>query len=61
MLQTPFLKLSLVGTYATCEYVKSGIEPNPTFRFLTQAAMGVAPWWFGLGPQLGEPHIWGST
>jgi hypothetical protein len=57
MLRTPFLKLSLVGTYATCEYVKSGVEPNPTFRFVTQAAMGVAPWWFELGPQLGEPHI----
>jgi hypothetical protein len=36
------------------EFVKPVIEPNPTFRLITQATMGATPWWFGLGLQLNE-------
>jgi hypothetical protein len=33
---------------------RPGIKPSPTLRFATQAAMGVAPQWSKLGPQLGK-------
>jgi hypothetical protein len=53
MFQAPFLKPSLASTH--CEYAKLGIEPNPTLKFDTQATMGAAPWWSGLGPWLSKP------
>jgi hypothetical protein len=34
--------------------VKLRIKLNPTLRFAIQAAMGAAPQWVGLGPQLAE-------
>jgi hypothetical protein len=35
--------------------VKPKVEPGLTLRLVTQAAMGVAPWWSRLGPRLAEP------
>jgi hypothetical protein len=37
MPQAPFLEPSLTNTYVTHEYVKPGVEPNPTLRLATQA------------------------
>ncbi len=34
--------------------VKPRVEPSPTFRLKTQVVMKAIPWWFELGPQLGE-------
>jgi hypothetical protein len=45
-----FLKPSFIGTYATREYVKSGVKPRPTLILITQAATRATPWWFELGP-----------
>jgi hypothetical protein len=33
--RAPFLKPSLINTYAACESVKSKVKPSPTFRFIT--------------------------
>jgi len=46
----PFFRPSLVGTYATHEYFKPGVKPNPTLILVTQAATRAAPWWSELGP-----------
>jgi hypothetical protein len=54
IITTPFLKSSLYNVYANCEFVIPKVEPNPTFRLVTQAVTRVAPRWFGLGPQLGK-------
>ncbi len=51
----PFLKPSFASTYATCEYVKLGVELSPTLRFVTQTATGVALRWSKLGRWLGKP------
>jgi hypothetical protein len=37
MPRAPFLKPSLVDTYVTHVHVNLGVEPNPTFRLITQA------------------------
>jgi hypothetical protein len=59
-LWVPFFKPPLVGTYLVHEHVKPGVEPSPTLRFVTQATMGVALWWSGLGSRLSEPpHLEG--
>jgi hypothetical protein len=47
--QTPFLKPSLANTYVAYEHVKPGVEPNPTFRLVTQATT----WPPYGGPELG--------
>ncbi len=35
--RTPFLEPSHVDTYVIREHVNPGVEPNPTFRLVTQA------------------------
>jgi hypothetical protein len=52
--QVYFLKPSLVDTYAAREHVKPRVEPSPTLILVTQTAMGAAPCWSRLEPQLGE-------
>ncbi len=44
----PFFKPSFVGTCVDDECVKSEVECSPTLKFVTQATMGVTPWWFRL-------------
>jgi hypothetical protein len=39
----PFLEPSFTDTYATCEYVKLGVKPGPTFKLVTQAHHGGYP------------------
>jgi len=43
MAQAPFLEPSFTDTYATCEYVKSGVKPGPTLRLVTQTHHGGYP------------------
>jgi hypothetical protein len=52
----PFIKPSLIDTYAACEHCQIGnrTQPNPIVRLATQVAVGAPPRWSGLGPQLGE-------
>ncbi len=52
----PFIKPSLIGTYAACEHCQTGnrTQPNPVVRLATQVAVGAPPRWSGLGAQLGE-------
>jgi hypothetical protein len=41
--QAPFLKPSLVDTYAVREFVKLQIEPNPTLRLINQVIVRATP------------------
>jgi hypothetical protein len=43
MPQAPFLKPSLINTYATYKYVKLGIELGPTLELVTQTHHEVCP------------------
>jgi hypothetical protein len=57
-LWVPLFKPSLDSTYVVPQHVKPGLEPSSTLRFVTQAAMGITLWCFGLGSWLGNPHTW---
>ncbi len=37
-------------THFVVVVVKLGVAPSTTFKFITQAVVGVTPQWFGLGP-----------
>ncbi len=53
--QAPFFKPLHTGTYVACEFIKPGVELNPTFKLTTQAITGATPRCSKLGPQLNEP------
>lgn len=57
MLHAPLLAPSLTNTYAIHEHIKLGVEPNPTFRFITQAHHKVVQTWapFRWAPTLEGP------